>query len=161
MVPSGRLGLGEWEQATDTASRQTVFDTKVKPNISADTGMVIYQLIDNINSDERLATFEHDAEQLIANTKAIAPKAMILWIAGWFVDDNKMALVKQACENQGATLVDITAYKDNPANKSELGATRTGTGGDVWQITNPGEAIHPGDTGMQLIANKIFETLGL
>jgi len=56
---------------TDTASRQTVFDTKVKPNISADTGMVIYQLIDNINSDERLATFEHDAEQLIANTKAI------------------------------------------------------------------------------------------
>jgi len=161
MVPSARLGLGEWEQATDTASRQTVFDTKVKPNISADTGMVIYQLIDNINSDERLATFEHDAEQLIANTKAIAPKAMILWIAGWFVDDNKMALVKQACENQGATLVDITAYKDNPANKSELGATRTGTGGDVWQITNPGEAIHPGDTGMQLIANKIFETLGL
>ncbi|WP_045136421.1 SGNH/GDSL hydrolase family protein [Lacticaseibacillus paracasei] len=161
MVPSARLGLGEWEQATNTASRQAIFDTKVKPNISADTGMVIFQLIDNINSDERLATFEHDAEQLIANTKAVAPKAMILWIAGWFVDDNKMALVKQACENQGATLVDITAYKDNPANKSELGATRRGTGGDVWQITNPGEAIHPGDLGMQLIANKIFESLGL
>lgn len=150
-----------WEQAETSQERNEIADKRILPNVSSDTGMVIYQLIDNINTPERVKTFEQDAESLIAKTKAIAPNATILWVAGWFVDDHKMGLVKQACDNQGAILVDITAFNSSPENKSKLGAIRKGLDGTTWTVTNPGEAIHPGDIGMKLIANAVLETLGL
>ena len=40
--------------------------------------------------------------------------------------------------------------------KNQLGATRHGINGETWQITRPGEAIHPGDKGMKAIADRVI-----
>ena len=120
---------------------------------------MIVQLIDNVNTDEKLATFEKDAENLIRNIRTKAPHARVLWVAGWFVNDSKMQLFKQACDQAGATLVDITKYKDDTQYKSYIGAKRTGIDGTEMTVTEAGVAAHPGDLGMQMIRDEIVKTI--
>lgn len=154
-----RFTCAGWEGATTSAARQDFFDKTISPKISEDTDLVIVQLIDNVNTDEKLATFEKDAENLIRNIRTKAPHARVLWVAGWFVNDSKMQLVKQACDQAGATLVDITKYKDDTQYKSYIGAKRTGIDGTEMTVTEAGVAAHPGDLGMQMIRDEIVKTI--
>ncbi|WP_139008628.1 SGNH/GDSL hydrolase family protein [Lactococcus lactis] len=154
-----RFNASAWESATTSADRQAYFDNTLAPLIDADTDLVIIQLVDNVNTDAKLATFGEDAKTLITNIRTKAPHARVLWVAGWFVDDNKINLIKNACLDRGALFVDITAYKNDAQYKGTMGATRTGVDGTSWTVTNPGEALHPGDLGMQKIAEAVEETL--
>lgn len=155
-----RFNASTWESATTSADRQAYFDNTLAPLIDADTDLVIIQLVDNVNTAAKLATFGDDAKTLITNIRTKAPHARVLWVAGWFVDDNKINLIKTACLDRGALFVDITAYKDDAKYKGTMGAIRTGVDGSTWTVTNPGEAMHPGDKGMRLIADAIIEKLG-
>lgn len=150
-----RFNASTWEASTTSADRQSYFDNTLSPLIDADTDLVIVQLVDNINTAAKLATFGEDAKTLITNIRTKAPHARVLWVAGWFVDDNKISLIKAACLDRGALFVDITAYKDDAQYKGKMGATRTGIDGTTWTVTNPGEAMHPGDLGMQKIAETV------
>lgn len=154
-----RFSSAGWEGATTSAARQDFFDKTISPKISEDTDLVIIQLVDNVNTDAKLATFEKDAETLIKNVRQKAPHARVLWVAGWFVNDSKMQLVKQACDQAGATLVDITKYKDDAKYKSYIGAKRTGIDGTEMTVTESGVAAHPGDLGMQMIRDEIVKTI--
>ncbi|MGJ3806466.1 SGNH/GDSL hydrolase family protein [Lactiplantibacillus argentoratensis] len=159
VVVKPRLGAGQWESETTSAGRQQVFDDIISPQLDADTDVVIVQLIDNINTDAKKATFEADAETLIKNIKNKAPKARVFWIARWFADDNLLAELKEACQAAGATQIDITDIARMSDTKSYIGATRTGEDGTSWTVTSSGEAAHPGDKGMQLIADRVIESI--
>lgn len=154
-----RFTCAGWEGATTSTARQDFFDKAISPKISEDTDLVIIQLIDNVNTDAKLATFEKDAETLIKNVRQKAPHARVLWVAGWFVNESKMKLVKQACDQAGATLVDITKYKDDAKYKSYIGAKRIGIDGTEMTVTEAGVAAHPGDLGMQMIRDEIVKTI--
>lgn len=154
-----RSNISAWESATNSKDRQTYFDNTIAPLIDADTDLVILQLVDNVNTADKLATFGEDAKTLITNIRTKAPHTRVLWVAGWFVDDNKINLIKTACIDRGAIFVDITAYKDDSKYKGTIGAKRTGIDGTTWTVTNPGEALHPGDLGMQKIAETVEESL--
>jgi len=154
-----RFNASTWEATPTSAGRQAYFDNTLAPLIDADTDLVIIQLVDNVNTDAKLATLGEDAKTLITNIRTKAPHARVLWVAGWFVDDNKINLIKTACLARGALFVDITAYKDDAKYKGTMGATRTGIDGTTWTVTNPGEALHPGDLGMQKIAEVVEEAL--
>ncbi|MDA3795860.1 SGNH/GDSL hydrolase family protein [Lactobacillus delbrueckii] len=154
-----RFNASAWESATTSAERQAYFDNTLVPLIDADTDLVIIQLVDNVNTDAKLATFGEDAKTLITNIRTKAPHARVLWVAGWFADDNKINLIKTACLDRGALFVDITAYNHDVQYKGTMGATRTGIDGTTWTVTNPGEALHPGDLGMQKIAEAVEEAL--
>lgn len=155
-----RTNISDWESSTTSDQRQQVFEKEIKPALSSDTDLVIVQLVDNVNSADRKATFEKDTETLIKNIKSVSPRARVFWVAGWFVGDDLMNQIKQATLSTGAALVDITSYKDIQSNKGVMGAKRTGIDGSTWTITNPGEAMHPGDVGMKLIANAVINKLG-
>lgn len=154
-----RFNASAWESATSSADRQAYFDKTLAPLIDTDTDLVIIQLVDNVNTDAKLATFGEDAKTLITNIRTRAPHARVLWVAGWFVDDNKINLIKTACLDRGALFVDITAYNHDAQYKSTMGARRTGIDGTTWTVTNPGEALHPNDLGMQKIAEAVEEAL--
>lgn len=156
-----RFSSAGWESATNSADRQAFFDNTIKPKITSDTDLVIIQLVDNVNTAEKLATFEKDGETLVKNIHAIAQNARILWVAGWFVDDNKLNLVKQICQATGAEFVDITAYKDDKQYQSYIGAKRKGIDGTEMTVTEQGVALHPGDLGMQKISEKIIQTISM
>lgn len=154
-----RFNASAWESATSSADRQAYFDKTLAPSIDTDTDLVIIQLVDNVNTDAKLATFGEDAKTLITNIRTRAPHARVLWVAGWFVDDNKINLIKTACLDRGALFVDITAYNHDAQYKGTMGARRTGIDGTTWTVTNPGEALHPNDLGMQKIAEAVEEAL--
>ncbi|MGL3695824.1 SGNH/GDSL hydrolase family protein [Lactiplantibacillus plantarum subsp. plantarum] len=159
VVINDRTNVSGWESATTSDARQAAFESLIKPSLDSDTDLVIIQLVDNVNTDDKKATFATDAQSLLSNIHTTSPKARILWVARWFGDDTLLAEVKTACSTQNATFVDITSIANQSGARSTLGATRTGTDGTSWQITSTGEAAHPSDLGMQLIAEKIEQYL--
>lgn len=157
---NNRANVSAWEAATSSAERQAVFDSQIKPTLTTDTDLVIIQLVDNVNSDDRLATFAEDCKTLIANIHTISPKARVYWLAGWFVDQNKLDMIQAACDAKGATLVNIWALFSDVSNRGTMGMTRTGIDGASWQVDVEGEALHPANKGMQLIADAVISRLG-
>lgn len=152
---NGRLNVSTWEQAEMSADRQRIFDDTIKPQLSADTDLVILQLGDNVNTAARQATIEQDAKTLIQDIKQVAPHAQIYWLASWFGNPELIAKLHDACLATGATHIDISDLnvKDN---QSSVGAMRTGLDGSTWQVVIPGEAAHPGDKGMKAIADRLI-----
>lgn len=156
-----RTSFYAWESATSSADRTAAFNSVVKPVLAADTGVVVIQLVDNINSDARHATFAQDVKTLITNIKSVAPNAKIYWVAGWFLSyPDLIQSIQAACADTGATFVDITPYNSDPSNKSYVGAVRTGTDGSSWTVSSTGEAAHPGDAGHQLIGQAVINQFG-
>lgn len=154
-VINDRLNVSTWEQAETSADRQSIFENTIKPQLSADTDLVILQLGDNVNTAARQATIEQDAEALIQDIKQVSPHAQIYWLASWFGNPELIANFHNACLATGATHIDISDL-NTKVNQSSIGATRTGLDGKTWQVVIPGEALHPGDEGMKAIADRLI-----
>lgn len=167
IVISPRRSAYNWEAGvcksttatTMSEKRQAWWDETGKTYFSADTDLAIVQLLDNVNTDDRKASLEADAETLISNIKLQSPGARVMWIAGWFAADIDMQKIKNACANAGAEFVDVSGRTSDMT--AALGQTRTGTDGTTWPITIPGEAAHPGDIGMKFIADTLLSALDL
>lgn len=155
-----RTNMSVWESATNSNDRKTLFNEQIKPVLTANTDLVILQLVDNVNTPEKKATFAQDTKTLIKDIHAVSPKARVFWIAYWFGNDDLLGQIKDACNTENATLIDISSIARMSDTKSYLGATRTGVNGETWTVTNPGEAMHPGDKGMRLIADAVIGKLG-
>lgn len=150
-----RLNISTWEQAETSADRQSIFESTIKPQLSADTDLVILQLGDNVNNDARKATIEEDSKTLLQNIKQVSPNAQIYWLASWFGNPDLIGKIDNACLAEGATHININDLNVKE-NQSSIGATRTGLDGKSWQVVNPGAAVHPGDRGMKLIADRLI-----
>lgn len=155
-----RANVSSWEAATTSSARQAVFNEQIEPALSADTDLVIIQLVDNVNSEDRMATFAEDCKTLLKNIHLTSPKAKVYWVAGWFVDQNKLDIISAACSQNNATLVNISSLFSDVSNRGTMGMTRTGIDGTNWQVAIEGEALHPGDKGMRLIADAVIGKLG-
>lgn len=59
-----------------TADRATYVTKSILPVISADTDLIIIQLIDNVNTDARLATFQADSIDMIKKFAQSHPMRM-------------------------------------------------------------------------------------
>ena len=160
LVISDRSSLVSFESATTTAERNLWWES-IKTDFSESTDLVILQMIDNVNTAEKLATFEQDSIDLIFKIRQVSERARILWVAGWFVSESKMEMIRRVCEKTGTELVDITQFNSNQQFKGKIGMERTGIDGSTWIVDNTGEASHPGDLGMQKIAEKIIEKIGI
>lgn len=154
-VINDRLNVSTWEQAESSADRQSIFENTIKPQLSADTDLVILQLGDNVNNDARKATIEEDSKTLIENIRKVSPNAEIYWLASWFGNPELIGKIHNACLAAGATHININDL-NTKTNQSSIGATRTGLDGKSWQVVNPGEAAHPGDAGMKAIADRLI-----
>lgn len=152
-----RFGLGDWESATSTTDRDNVFNSEMKPSLSAETDLVIIQLGDNINTSDKNATFGNDAKKLIQNIKSVSPKATIVWVATWYQSfPNITTDVEKACSDTGAVYVPIHSIAQQSGNTSHIGAVQTDAERNTRTIGNSGQASHPGDKGHQLIANEVI-----
>ena len=151
---------GNWENATTSADRIAELNNTVKLNIDASVDLVVIQLSDNVNTDDKKATFADDAKAIITWFRQQAPKARIVWIASWF-NPPLIPDVAEACKERGALLCDIEQYARPQQYKSYVGAVWTDRKGVKHTIDNAGQAAHPGDLGMQMIANSVMNTLGI
>lgn len=151
-----RRNIAPWEQNID---RNSQFNTLIRPNLSADTDLVILQLGDNVNSDALHANFGNDVMDLLKNIKAISPKAKIYFIGMWFCGWQDMIdSARAACSKYDGTFVDIQDLASDPSNKAYIGEVVTLPDGTTKTLTNEGEANHPGNAGYKKIADRIIDS---
>ncbi|WP_159516889.1 SGNH/GDSL hydrolase family protein [Sunxiuqinia indica] len=155
-----------WEAGNDGALdglsevRLAYLENTVAENIDGTEDLVIIQLGDNVNTDDKKKHFKEDAVVLINWFRTKCPDAKILWVYGWYNLTSNMPLLKEAIlEAGGCELVDISGYSSYAKYKSETGNKYVDRNGNIQKITSTGVASHPGDLGMEMIAKSILEVL--
>ena len=152
-----RLNFSSWESATNTEQRDSIFNEKMKPALSANTDLVIIQLGDNVKYEEN-GTFLADAKKLIQNIKSVSPKAVVMWVAAWYSSANLLTDIQNACESEGAIYVPIHSIAQKGGHTSYVGATQTDADGNTRIIESEGQASHPGDSGHKLIGEAVIRS---
>ena len=101
--------------------------------------------------------FEEDLETLIAYVHKRAPRAKII-VIGDFWDKNRNEMRKQAAENQSVLFADLSEIIGNKEYQSQKGTICTLDDGSTIAVSKEA-ATHPGDKGMEYIANKVIEEI--
>ena len=151
---NSRINVSPWEMSSTNAERLDEFNKLIKPLLSEDTDIVVIQLGDNVNHWTGDADFETGAQQLLANIRSIAPKAEIYWAAACFIPfPDIITDIQTACHKYGAHFIDIRDICQN--HHAKIGDVETLPDGTKYTLVNGGEAQHPNDDGMKLIAEAI------
>ena len=148
------------EAATDTDAFDTAY-AALAAKVTADLDLIVVQLGDNVNTAAKLAYFAHEgAERLLHRLRTAAPRARVVWMAAWYSSSERRTAIRTACAQTGCTFVDISDLAVD-ANRSSIGAVITHPDGTTSTVTDAGVASHPGDAGMQAIADRLITALGL
>ena len=151
-----RFSGTSWEAYKSSEKRMAYLNSSVIANIDGLEELIIIQLGDNVSSTENLLA---DAKDLLIWFKNKCPNAKILWLYGWYKTNKNMPIIKQAVsEISNCTLVDISNYNVQKY-QSKLGITYKDKNGNNAVINSKDIASHPGDLGMEMIANEILSVL--
>ena len=152
-VHAERLYCYAWETQDENRDFTLLY---LDPYLDGKLDLVTIQLGENVS---RLETFEKDFETLIAYVKEKAPKARILVIGDFWTHENREELKKQAVEDAGAEFVSLDGIRDSGEYQCGIGATVYDAEGAAHSVDHEAIASHPGDKGMQAIADKVIEVL--
>ena len=148
----------EFEGSTTTAQSSAWINEAFAPAMTADTDLVIIQLGDNCNTNEKLNNLQYSIPQLFEYILSINPNCDIYWVGCWYIPYGIVDIITQNCDLYGATFVDITKLNDI-STQAALGDKYIDYNGNIQTITNEAVASHPSDAGMRLIADKIIEKI--
>lgn len=152
-VTTNVTNLASWE--TNGFDREE-FLPLINPYLSDDVDLVTIQLGENASD---LDTWESDFENLISYVHEGAPNAKILVIGDFWSNGDRDSLKEQAAEAEGAIYVSLDGIKDNEDYYAGLGTEVEDSDGELHTIEHSGVASHPGDKGMEAIADRIIEAL--
>ncbi|MFV0267970.1 MAG: hypothetical protein ACK5HT_12640 [Draconibacterium sp.] len=157
-----RMNGSFWESGSDgindgqSSVRECFLDNSVKRNIDGTEDLIIIQLGDNVNSVDKRTTFKEDIVTMINWFLEHCKKARIIWVYGWYEVSSNMPLLEKAISATGkCELVNISRYNTDDKYKSAIGNKYSNDEGDIETIISEGVASHPGDLGMEIIANEI------
>lgn len=147
------MNFYDWEaQAYDRAETLTTLDSYLSANLN----LVTIQLGENVKDT---STLESDYEDLINYVKNKAPKAKVAVIGEFWKDEEKDSIKKKACEATGAIFIDLSSMWDDESFEAGMGTTVYGSDGQAHTIDHDGVAKHPGDKGMQKIAELTYSAI--
>jgi len=115
--------------------------------------IITLQLSENVID---MSHYQSDWEELIRYIQGKCPNAQIIVIDDFWYGGNKSTLKKKAADNTGVQFVSLSAIRDNALYQCGVGTTVYDADGNPHTIEHEGVAIHPGDLGMQYIANGIM-----
>lgn len=153
-----RMSGVAFEEATNESTVTTLLNDKLLPKLSEELELVIVQLGDNVNTAERLATFNSQASEFLKFIRTNSPNARVVWVGEWYSSTEKQNIIANACKNTGCQFVDISDL-NIAENRGTIGQTITYPDGTITTVENSGVASHPGDTGFLAIANRIIENI--
>lgn len=147
------MNFYDWEaQAYDRAETLVTLDSYLSANLN----LVTIQLGENVKDT---STLESDYEDLINYVKSKAPKAKVAVIGEFWKDEEKDSIKKQASEVTGAIFIDLSSMWDDESFEAGMGTTVYGSDGQAHTIDHDGVAKHPGDKGMQKIAELTYSAI--
>jgi len=146
------VNYSDWEtQYYDRAETYTIIDRYLSDKLN----LVTIQLSENANNT---STLESDYVSLINYIKRKAPNAEIILI-GDFWDKDKTAIKARVAESTGAKLASLDDIVGDSSYKCGLNTTVYSDDGVAHTVTHDGVANHPGDRGMEYIANKVISLI--
>jgi hypothetical protein len=127
------------------------FDAELGKELAFQPDLVIVAVGDNVPalaSDQARSGFRASLTRLLKKLKANSRPTIVVKTCFW-ADPVKDAILDQACKDVGGVLVDWSTHGKVEANlaRSERAFSNGAVGG------------HPGDRGMQVIADSILEAL--
>ena len=149
------MNLATWE--TQYTDRAEMLDA-LEPYLRERLDYVVVFLGENVGNTE---TLESDFEYLIKYVGEAAPNAQILIVGQFWTDEVKDTAKRDACEATGATYVDLTDLRDKEEYQCGLNTVVWGDDGEQHVVKHPGVAKHPGNAGMEKIAEKIAEQMNV
>lgn len=121
-----------------------------------DVDLYVVQLGENVSKD--LATMPDDLERLLKTLHERSPKAHVLVLGGFWPNEKLDAIKQATCTKLGDTYISLSDLQGE-VYQSRVGATVKDNNGDEHISNHPGVAKHPGDAGMQAMADKILATV--
>lgn len=158
-VQMKRSSASEWEGLTTSETRKSYVQETMLGELTGEEDLIIIQLSDNVNTDEKKKTYPADVRTLFSLFRAKCPRARIVWVVAWYNWSANYAAIEKACTELGTDLVDIRDLSGVKENQSAVGNTWTGDDGSQHTIDSTGVASHPGDAGMKKISDRIIELL--
>lgn len=139
-----------WERSNNRLSNFKLIDVF----LSQELDLVTIQLGENVVD---LKSFESDLENLIKYIHSKAPKARII-VVGDFWDQSRNELRKAAALNTNSCFADLSEIINNPIYQSKEGTECIGPNNTKIYVSKVA-ATHPGDKGMEYIANQIINNI--
>lgn len=144
------------EMATSQAEYEAYRDS-IADSYTSDTDLIILQIGDN--TTQYIDTFENTFPQFLSWLKNKCPIANIVVVGTWFSKAVGYPVVKKCASDAGLEFVDISAL-NTTENQSTSGAIITYDDGTTVTASESW-VRHPGNVGMQKIADKIIESVGI
>ncbi len=139
-----------WERSNNREETLCLLDTYLDKKLN----LVSIQLGENVQD---ITTLEQDFIHLINYVKDKAPNAKVI-IVGDFWNKDVNAIRKKSAEISGCDFVDISAIIGNKNFQSKEGTVSMRQNGSKCIVTKD-MSTHPGDTGMEYIAQEILKHL--
>ena len=142
-----------WEtQAHDRAETLSLLDGYLSDKLD----LVTIQLSENASD---ISTFEDDYVELIEYVKNGAPNAQIIVIDDFWDSGEKVESKKAASEKENVDFVSLEEIKGNVDYQAGLGTVVLDEDGNEHVIEHEGVARHPGDKGMEYIAEAVEKVI--
>jgi len=128
-------------------------DANLKKEIEFKADLVIVAIGENVpelTSEQAKKSFKVSFKNLLQKLKAASEPTIVVRSCFWH-NPVKDAILKQVCDDVGGIFVDMSNL-----DKDERNFARS-----ERQFSHKGVAAHPGDRGMQAIANLILKALGV
>lgn len=147
------MGSASWERNYNTTFD---FDTEWKPTLQSENPDVIFMHISG--NSTWTEEFEAACELMIENVKKTCPLADIFIAASWH-GGQKATDMRTACNNKGATYVDLSSYKVS-TSMWRAGDWYYSEDDEQYHGIYPVVASHPNDMGCLLQANAFLRSAG-
>lgn len=152
-----KLYTSPWE--SEAIERPTFITDNLDPVLTADTDLVIIQAGENV-AQAGVSKFQTDGIALVRHIRSIATKARVLFVGVWYPDTPKVNAIQEICRQTGAIFCNISDIY-SPETTGKIGDVITYDNDTTATITLESQASHPGNVGMQMIADRIIASLGL
>ena len=152
-VNSFSYNFSSWEMSASDRNRTlSLLEEVVNPYLD----LVVIQLGENINNTD---TLETDFKNLIDYIKSASPKAEILVIGNFWENEKVDGIKEKAAFEKGVLYISLKEIQGKREYQSSVGNTVYDKEGNSHKIEEKGVARHPGDVGMDYIAQQIIRNL--
>ncbi len=145
----------EWFSRTPNVCTQK----PIRDSLTEDLDLILIQLGDNVNTDQRKLIFRQTIDIFMENLKRMCPKARIIWIYGWYNKQNTVDKIVEVCKQWGLERIDISEIRKKETESYQGQISWCPEKGKI--VVEEAWITHPGDKGMEQIAKKIIEVLGI
>ena len=150
-VHSCAINFGEWEYLSHDRSQAIGI---INGYLNSNIDLITVQLGENVSN---LSTFESDFIYLLDYLKSRCPKAKIIVIGDFWLNDGLRNDMKyRACSDTSCVFIDLSAISGKEEYKCGMNTSVYDNIGQVHLVQHAGVAEHPNDKAMKFIAEKIF-----